>query len=530
QEEMSRYHGYWWSPDGKQLLIQRTDNTDVERLWIADSKRPERAPSSAPYPRAGTRNAHVELHLFDLAAPEGTSARAVDWDRGRYPYLASVRWKYTKAPTLVVQNRRQTESVILSWAPDTGTISTLHTEADNAWVNLDQSVPRWLPDGKHFLWSTERNGDWQLEKRAADGSLVNTVTDVDLGYRELVHIDAKAGTAVIRMQPNPLEMHLARVPLAGGKAEQITTAVGGHSATFGDRGVWAHTHVAEDGTSTVRLKSATGEAKGTLTSLAPRPPRIPVVEYTTVKTADRQLQAALIRPSNYEDGRKYPVVVYVYGGPHYQVVTRNRMRYWVQQWIADHGFVVVMLDGRGTPGKGRMWERSIKNDVITGPLKDQVDGLQALGVRYPELDMERVGLYGWSFGGYFSAMAVLRRPDVYKAGFSGAPVTDWRDYDTHYTERYMGLPAENKAGYDSTSAVVNAGKLTVPLTIAHGTVDDNVYFIHALKLSNALFEARRDHVFLPLSGYTHMVRGKKATLALFDRIAGWFVQHLGQPE
>jgi dipeptidyl-peptidase-4 len=194
--------------------------------------------------------------------------------------------------------------------------------------------------------------------------------------------------------------------------------------------------------------------------------------------------------------------------------------------LADHGFIVVSIDGRGTPARGREWERAIKGNFVELPLADQVRGLSALGEKYPEMDLSRVGIFGWSFGGYMSAMAVMQRPDVFHAGIAGAPVADFRDYDTHYTERYLGLPAQNQSGYDASSVLTYADKLQRPLLIIHGTADDNVYFLHSMKLCDALFRAGKPYDFLPLTGFTHMVPDPIVTQRLNQRIAAFFIEHL----
>jgi dipeptidyl-peptidase-4 len=206
----------------------------------------------------------------------------------------------------------------------------------------------------------------------------------------------------------------------------------------------------------------------------------------------------------------------------------------LRQWLADQGFVVVSIDGRGTPGRGRDWERAIAKRFGSVPLEDQVAGLKALGERFPEMDLDRVGIVGWSFGGYMSALAVMKEPDVFKAGVAGAPVVDWLDYDTHYTERYLGVPdlAADPAGgpaYREASLLTYAADLRRPLLIVHGTADDNVYFRHTLKLTDALFRAGRDFEVLPLSSLTHMVPDPVVTEQLWSRIARHFQKHLGAP-
>ena len=258
--------------------------------------------------------------------------------------------------------------------------------------------------------------------------------------------------------------------------------------------------------------------------MAEAPSFVPNVEYLTV--GERDYRAAIVRPRNFEAGRRYPVLLSVYAGPGYAKVRKGRYRQLREQWQADHGFVVVSIDGRGTPGRGREWERAIRGNLIDIPLEDQVAGLQAVLAQYPELDGNRVGVYGWSFGGYFSAMAVMRRPDVFRVGVAGAPVCDWRDYDTHYTERFLGLPAENTSGYDASSVLTYAPELQRPLLIIHGTSDDNVYFAHALKMSDALMRAGRSHELIPLAGSTHIVADPQVAENLQAEIMGFLADGL----
>ena len=191
-----------------------------------------------------------------------------------------------------------------------------------------------------------------------------------------------------------------------------------------------------------------------------------------------------------------------------------------------------MIDGRGTPGRGREWERAIDGDFMSAPLEDQIEALQQLGDRHPEMDMERVGVWGWSFGGYFSAMAALRRPDIFRAAVAGAPVSEWRDYDTHYTERYIGLPeSEGEEGAYHVSSVLTYAVEAEPedlrpMLIIHGTADDNVYFSHSLKLQNAMFRAGRPSELLALSGLTHMVPEPNVMRRMQERIMRFFERHL----
>ena len=528
QEEMGRFRGFWWSPDGRTLACQRTDVSGVEKFHIADPVHPERAPASWAYPRPGRANAEVRLLLIPAA---GGSATEVRWDRARYPYLATVVWEERAPLTLLVQNREQTEEVLLAADEASGATRPLLTETDDAWLNLDQEMPRWLEDGSAFLWTSEREGEWKLELRARDGRLLRALTPTGFGYRGLAHLDAPRGVAWVRASADPTETHVWRLRLdpRRGRPERATRERGLHGAVFSKgHELWVHTL---DGLAGERRQTVTrrdGRALGELRSVAESPPAPPNVELTTVGDS-LVFHAAIVRPRDFDAGRRYPVLVKVYGGPHAQMALAARGRYVLDQWYADRGFVVVMLDGRGTPGRGRAWERALRGSFIAVPLADQVAGLRALGAKYPELDLERAGIFGWSYGGYATAMAVLRRPDVFRAGVAGAPVTDWHDYDTHYTERYIGLPDAHPEAYEESSVLASAKDLARPLLVIHGTDDDNVYFMHGIKLCDALYRAGRPFEFLPLTGFTHMVADPLVTERLESRIADFFVLHLGGP-
>lgn len=525
QEEMGRRTGYWWSPDSRFLAYQRNDTTGLETMHIMDATHPQRPPQRWPYPRPGKKNAEVRLGVVPI---DGGDTVWVEWDHDRYPYLATVRWAENAPLTILIQNRRQTEEVLLAVDADTGYTTTLLVEKDDAWINLDQSMPHWFPDGKSFLWTTERNGAWQLEMRDARGKLIAPLTTTDFGFGKFVHLDDTARVVYVTGSDDPTQSHLFRISLDGVPIEpvQLTRQTGLHQARFAkEHEVYLHTGSMLDGNRFKVLRRKDGTAIGRLEDIGPKPPFQANLELTTVGT-DPLFHAALIRPRNFNPSLRYPVIVYVYGGPHGKMVQASLGRYLLQQWIADHGFIVAVIDGRGTPSRGRDWERIIKGNLIDVPLDDQVSALRALGKKYPELDLDRVGIYGWSFGGYFSAMAAARRPDVFHAAVAGAPVNDWHDYDTHYTERYMDLPENNPQGYEKSSVMTYADDLTVPLLIIHGTADDNVYFMHSLKMSDAFFRAGKHHEFLILSDFTHMVRDPLVTVRLYKRIMSFFEKHL----
>ncbi len=528
QEEMDRDHGFWWSPDSRTIAFQRTDVSKVDRLHIADPRHPEEEPASWPYPRPGRANADVRLGLLP---DTGGVTTWVSWDRQRYPYLARVVWWENSPLTILVQDRAQQEEALLAVDRASGATTALLVERDPAWLDLDPQMPRWLDDGSGFLWTSERDGEWRLELRGRDGARRWAITPAGIGYRALAHVDERHGDVWVIAAADPTQRQIARLPLdpRRGRLRWITREPGVHGAVFGEGDeVWVHTFEGLAGERPLRVTSREGRALGELRSRAETPALEPRLGFETTRDSLR-FRAVIVRPRDFDPRRRYPVLVDVYAGPDAQMVQSTRWRYLLDQWYADRGFVVVSLDGRGTPARGRAWERALRGSFIDVPLADQVTGLRSLGARHPEMDLERVGLMGWSYGGYFSALALMRRPDVFRAAVAGAPVTDWYDYDSYYTERYLGLPAENPRAYEASSVLSSAARLERPLLLVHGTDDDNVYFVHSLELCDALFRAGKEFEFLPLSGFTHMVTDPLVTERLYGRIAAFMREELGEP-
>jgi dipeptidyl-peptidase 4 len=529
QEEMERHEGYFWSPASDKLAYTEVDQREVERFTIADPAHPEKPANAFPYPRPGKANVRVRLGIINVT---GGATTWVKWPSDRFPYLARVFWKEKKAPlSLLVQTRDQREAAFLAVDVRSGATRTLHVEKDDAWVELEPNLPRWLPDGSGFLAVSERTGRRELTLHAPDGAPKRLLVPGALGFEALVRVPDD-GRAAIVVTARPTSKAIWEVPLReAGEPRRISRDDDAeHNPSFArNADVYVDTRTSADSfpQSTVwRRTGATWAEAGVLPAIAATPPFRPQLELTTAAAPDgRQFHAAIIRPRQFIAQSKYPVIVNVYGGPTSLTVRADERHYLLAQWLADHGAIVICIDNRGTPRRDRAWSRAIKGNFGEIPLTDQVDGLRALAAKYPELDLARVGIYGWSFGGYMSALAVLKRPDVFKVGVAGAPVVDWLDYDTHYTERYLDLPEKNAQGYTASSLVPLAKTLERPLLLIHGTGDDNVYFFHSLKLADALFRAGRNFEFLPLS-VTHQVPDPVVREQLWSRIAGFLMKGL----
>ncbi|WP_424185289.1 prolyl oligopeptidase family serine peptidase [Actinokineospora sp. G85] len=483
-EEMNRSRGYWWAPDGERLLVARADKTPVHRWHIADPANPAAAPSVIAYPAAGTPNAVVTLEVIGL-----DGARVpVDWDTEALPYLVTAHWSDRGRPLIAVQSRDQRTVEVRAVDPDTGATELVHTETDDTWVEITTGVPAWSPDGE-LVRVAARDGANRLfvGDACASGDLqVRSVLDV--GDDVLFTASAE----------DPTQVH---VYTSGQTPTRVSVDDGVHAAArSGGTTVVVSWSLGWSGPQVRVLRD--GAEVGQVASLAVRPDLVPEVRLLTV--GERGLRAALLYPTGHVPGTKVPVLLDPYGGPHAQRVLATRNAYLMPQWLADQGFAVLIADGRGTPGRGPEWERAIHHDLAGVTLADQVDALRAVAAEHPDLDLDRVAIRGWSYGGYLSALAVLRAPEVFHAAISGAPVTDWTLYDTHYTERYLGHPDEQPEVYRRNSLIDDAPGLDRPLLLIHGLADDNVVVAHSLRLSSALVAAGRPHTLLPLPGVTHM--------------------------
>ena len=542
-EEMDRYDGFWWAPDSQHVLFESFDTADEPTWHISDPADPEKPDAGRRYPRALTRNADVYLTVITLAFDENdryagiTGNADVDWDREAYEYVAAVNWRRGHDPLVLVQNRRQTRDQVLEVAVAAdgaalGATRVLEEHANDQWIDLIHGTPAYTPDGRLVCPLNDMAAD--TNRLTVDG---RPFTPAGWNVRAVLDVTDDDVLAVVQRAPE-IATEVPRAWAGSGAASDAESLFGGHDArsfdvvsidyngtitpVTTDPGQWTASRgergIVVSGrdmrSARAQMRHILGEQSATIASTAAEPGFTPNVTFT--RLGEHQLYTAIIAPSPsspYAHSDKLPVLMKPYGGPGFQQVVASQSFYWEGQWWADQGFLVVTADGRGTTGRGPAWDRAIFENMKGVTLADQIEAVNALpeavsrlnadgrrpGVPMPDLD--KVCMIGWSYGGFLSALAVLDAPNVFKAACAGAPPTDWTLYDTHYTERYLGLDPDV---YYRNGIVQDAPKLERPLMLIHGFADDNVTIAHSLRLSQALMAAGRPHTFLPLTGITHM--------------------------
>ena len=534
QEEMDRPYGFWFSRDGSRVAFCAVDESHIPVYRIvhqgSDAVGAD-AQEDHAYPFAGAENASVRV---GVVAADGSGAGSPIWldlgctGIGGDRYVARVDWAPDGTVVVQVESRDQRRLDLVRFDASTGEGALLLSETSDVWINLHDDL-RFLDDGR-FVWASERSGHRHLELRAPDGALVRTLTSGDWVVTSVAAVDDDA-VWFTSTEGSPLERHLHRVDLDGGDPERLTAGTGMHRAVVhAGSGAWVDTWSSPDSAARTTLHRADGTTAGlhdaaadpTVGELDLRPPE----ERTITAEDGSTLHGALYRP----DGPgPHPTVVWVYGGPHAQQVTRSwaitvAMR---AQLLRQEGFCVAVVDGRGSTDRGLVFESPLRHRMGTVEVDDQVALVRSL-VADGLADPDRVGIYGWSYGGYLSAMCLARRPDVFRSACAGAPVTSWDGYDTHYTERYMGTPATNPDGYAAASVMTHvAGLRGRDLLLVHGLIDENVHFRHTARLLNALIRERIPHELLLFPDERHLPRGAEDREFMEERIIDFFRRTLG---
>ncbi len=529
-EELDIKTACWWSPDSSAIAYLEMDERKVSQYPMVDFSSPSGEAEMERYPPAGGANPIVRVFV---ASMNGGEPRTMDIGAETDIYIPRVNW-LTDSKHLAIQRLNRTQTTLDLLIADTATGKTRGalSENDPNWINVSDDL-YFLKDGKRFLWSSERSGYRHLYLYELEGKQLAQLTKGDWEVSSLDGVDESKGLLYFTAtEKSPMERHLYRVAFDGAGFARLTKDDGTHAAVLAPNAAAFYDTYSNTATPPRQdLYRADGSRIATsnenkIAELADY--HLSPMEFVTVKSRDGvQLNASIIKPPDFNPQNKYPVLVYTYGGPHAQVV-RNMWggaNFLWHQLMAQKGYIIFSVDNRGSEGRGHAFETPLHFRMGAQELSDQRDGVQYLK-SLPYVEAKRIGIWGWSYGGHMTLHAMFEAGDDFKVGFAGGPVTDWRYYDTIYTERYLGLPQKNEKGYQDSSPVKYAGQLKGKLLIAHGTGDDNVHYANTLAVINDLIEAGKYVEVMAFPGRGHGVSDPPARRVLWQRVTQFFLDNL----
>ncbi|MBW8191505.1 S9 family peptidase [Neiella marina] len=535
QEEMGRMTGYWWSPDEAHIAFTKVDESNVEIQVRNEIYADQIKLFEQRYPAAGTPNAVIELAISNINTG---NIQWVDLGGDKDFYLPRVKWfADSQQLSYQYQSRDQQTLDLMAYDLVSKTSKSLIQETSDSWVNLHADL-RFLKDKQHFIWASERDGYKHLYLYKTNGQLVRQLTQGQWVVNSLKRIDQKNGKIYFTgRKDTPREQHLYRVAMTGGNVERVSSRPGFHKVNFAKEGdIYVDNFSSNAVLPQVSVHNASGKhiawlEQNKVDSNHPYGPYangIVTPEYGELIADDGQtLLYELYKPRNLKSNQKLPVILYVYGGPKVgQQVTNSwsRNQFLTQYWV-EQGYVVFSLDNRGSYNRGKAFESPIYKHLGVVEVADQLKGVEFLK-SLPYVDSAKIGVFGHSYGGYMAQILMYKQGQEFAAGISGAPVTDWLLYDTHYTERYLGHPKSNAEGYQASSVFPYVKNLSKPLLIYHGMADDNVLFTNATKVFSDLQKHNKRFDMMTYPGAKHSMRGKATKVHLNHTIMNFFNQHL----
>jgi dipeptidyl-peptidase-4 len=530
EEELSLWDAFRFSPDGARIAFWRFDQSPIRTFHLLDEMQLYPEPIPVRYPKAGVANSRVRIGVVEIATGATTW---VELGSDEDAYVAEMGFTESEL-WLTTLNRHQNRLDLLLADPRTGDTRVILTETDSAWV--DATTPMWLDGGARFLFRSARDGWEHLYVFDRDGRLRRQVTHGPWDVTGVFGVDEARDVAYFTgSMDGPLHRPLYRVGLDGGAPRRLSARSGWHGADFDPTyATYVHTESSAHRPPTQTLRQADGTALRTLsdntglrTAVEALDLRSP--EFMTVPAADgTELNAYVIKPRDFDSTRTYPLLIYVYGGPGSQTVTDawGGSRYLWHQMLANDGVLVASVDNRGTGARGRRFEKQTYLRLGQLESDDQIAAARHLGA-LPYVDAERIGIWGWSYGGYMTLLSLFRGSDVFAAGLSVAPVTDWRLYDTIYTERFMRTPQENPEGYDRGAPLTYADRLAGHLLVVHGTGDDNVHAQNTVQLVERLENAGKQFDMRIYPNKAHAIDGARTRVNLYGMFTAWIYEHLG---
>jgi len=550
EEEFSIRTAFFWSPDSRHIAYFELDERQVPEFPLTDFIPVHNLYQPMRYPKAGDKNSLVKIGVVQVDAANGAGTRWMDLGSETDIYIPRIKWTHDPQTLAIIRlNRDQNHLELLLADIASGTTKKIFEEKDaNGWIDINDDW-RFLNDGKHFLWLSISDGSASLlNKKDAErgkqgwphlylydmtGRRIRQVTNGNRQVDNLVGVDEKAGIVYYTgTDAGPLERHLYKIKLDGTDMARLSLEPGAHAINMSPD---ARHYLDTFSNIATPTRYSLYAANGALVEVV-EPNEIPALkEYTVVPPVFDALRTPrgdvlhywMIKPADFDPARKYPVLMYVYGGPGSQTV-RNAWggsSYYWYQLLADKGYIIFSVDNRGTGGRGKAFMMSTYKNLGTLEVEDQIAAAQWLGA-LPYVDDSRIGIWGWSYGGYMAAFCILKGAEVFKTAVSVAPVTDWRNYDTIYTERYMLTPEKNPEGYKNTAPVNFAKELKGNLLLIHGLNDDNVHAANAMQLALALQDARKPFSLMMYPQKDHGIGGRDTRVHLFNLITYYILKNL----
>ncbi len=534
QEEMDRTSGYWWAPDGKHIAYLQIDNTAVKEFNLPNYLTPYTDVERQEYPKAGEHNTRVKVGVVPSGGGQTTWMNLGADDN---IYVARVDWHPDgKHLAIQRQSRNQDTLDLLLFDVQSGEHRLVLRETDPRWVTLHDNF--WfIQRGKQFIWSSERNGFQHLYRYDLQGKLIGQVTKGLWQVEKLLGLDEdESRVFFVATEKSPMERHVYEIRMDGSKLQRLSNDKGWHEAIVSPDGdFFADTYSTLTRPPSLRVFNTEGDRRDEVEANA-NPDIVkyvlPVPEFLEIQSAEKKkLNAVITKPSKFDASKKYPVVMYVYGGPTQQIVLDQwgagggMARSLWHRMMAEQGYIVFAVDGEGTPGRGRDFQNGVHKELGTRELADQLAGVDYLKA-LPFVDPERIMIWGKSYGGFMTCVAMFRESTPFKLGIALAPVADWTNYDTHYTERYLEQPPENSNGYRKSSPLFSAHLLSRKFLLVHGVVDDNVHFQDSMLLVEALQKGNKQFDFMAYPKSTHAFSGDDVGTHLYNLLSRYIRENL----
>jgi dipeptidyl-peptidase-4 len=532
EEELDLRDAWRWSPDGRRIAFWRFDQSPVETFYMIDESSVYSEPIPLRYPKAGTANSRVQIGVIDL---ESGSTTWIETGDDPEAYLA--RMDFAASPTeLTIHrlNRAQNRVDVLLADVVTGATRILLSETAPSWIEIDEDLT-WIRGGRQFLWASERDGYNHLYLYDRTGAVVRQVTE---GRWEVWEIEGltedQDWVFFTALNPTPAERQFFRARIDDGRIQRLSTQPGTHEVDLAPDGSTYLDVYSRNGYPPVsRLHSSDGklirvlEDNSRVADNLALANAVPPSFFSFITSDGVRLNGWMIRPPDFDQTRRYPVLIYAYGGPGSQTATDSWQgtRYLWHQSLAAQGYIVASVDNRGTGGRGRDFKNLVHLNLGRWEANDQVEAARHLG-GLPYVDASRIGIWGWSYGGYLTALTLMKGGELFRAGMAVAPVVDWRLYDTIYTERYMLTPAENPDGYRESAPLAHAAGLVSDFLLVHGSGDDNVHFQNSVMLAARLQAEKKQFDFMMYPGQTHSISAGTGPIHLFTMLSDWVLEHL----